>query len=237
MEYGNGCIRLWAPREAAVSSAAHRLFNDRLVGPAYNGKQKLMEAHGDTHAGSVSPLRGSDPSITQTIYELTAPGTGSILTLTDPIGVYMDDVDISGWAAPDGTPLKYEDVVTLSRGEKGAAVRYSFEIPQGAGYKLGECTVGGQRVHFGGQLVKHAIPCYLKVSTYRAPVTALPTKLPPPKALLQPLGGERANAVVNDTRAAAAMAVGAGGGEEEAASHATGGGGAGRMASSRLFGC
>ena len=40
-------------------------------------------------------------------------------------------------------------------------------------------------------------------------MTALPTKLPPPKALLQPRGGERANAEVNDrTAAAAAMAVG-----------------------------
>ena len=82
---------------------------DRL-GRRIAGKQKLMEAHG-AHAGSASPLRGSDPSITQDIYELTAPGNGAKLTLADPIGVYMDEVDVTGWAAPDGTPLARDSVV------------------------------------------------------------------------------------------------------------------------------
>ena len=83
----------------------------------------------------------------------------------------MDEVDVSGWAAPDGTPLARDDVVTLVRGAKGKALRYSIAVPDdGRGYVLGDCFVGGQRIEFGGQVVKNAITAYLPVETYRAPI-------------------------------------------------------------------
>ncbi len=178
-----GMMHLQQPADTAaaavsISGSSTVQLLDSL-GRRIAGKQKLMEAHGDTSPGSTSPQRGSDPSITQTIYELTAPGQGTKLTLANPIGVYMDEVNVSGWAAPDGTPLKCDDLVTLVRGHQGAALRYRLRVPDGAGYVLGDCTVGGQPVTYGGQLVKNAITCYVNVGTYRAPISPLPVTLPP----------------------------------------------------------
>ena len=118
------------------------------LGRRYPGKQALMQAHDGSHDGAASPMRGSDPSITQAMYELCAPGNGAKATLADPIGVYMDPVDVSGWAAPDGTPLAASEIVTRVRGEEGAAMRYAIRIPDGKGYVLGDCTVGGQKVRY-----------------------------------------------------------------------------------------
>ena len=50
-------------------------------------------------AGTMSRTIGATSADT---CELCAPGNGAKLTLSDPIGVYMDEVDVSGWAAPDG---------------------------------------------------------------------------------------------------------------------------------------
>ena len=178
-----GCMHLQQPADTAsaavgISGSSTAQLVDAL-GRRIPGKQKLMEAHGDTSAGSTSPLRGSDPSITQDIYELCAPGAVQAkLTLADPIGVYMDEVDVSGWAAPDGTPLARDDVVTLARGAKGKALRYSIAVPDGRGYVLGDCFVGGQRVEFGGQVVKNAITAYLPVETYRAPIAPPSVRAP-----------------------------------------------------------
>ena len=83
--------------------------------------------------------------------------------------------------------------------EEGAAMRYAIRIPDGKGYMLGDCTVGGQKVRYGGQLVKNAITCYLRVATYRAPITPLPTRLPPP--------AEAAGTVAAPVPAAAAVGV------------------------------
>ena len=85
----------------------------------------------------------------------------------------MDEIDVSGWTAPDGTPLEYDQVVTMARGEKGMALRYTIEITDKAcGYVLGDCLVGGHKIEYGGQVVKNSIPVFLKVSTYRCPKTS-----------------------------------------------------------------
>ena len=191
----DGMMHLQQPADTAaaavsISGSSTVQLVDAL-GRRISGKQKLMEAHGASPGGA-SPQRGSDPSITQNIYELTAPGQGAKLTLQDPIGVYMDEVNVAGWAAPDGTPLVREKVVTLVRGQPGAALRYKLRAPAGAAFVLGDCTVGGQRVQYGGQLVKNAITCYVTYGTYRAPITPLPVKLPPPPPALAHDGVEMA---------------------------------------------
>ena len=179
-----GCMHLQQPADtagAAVSicgSSTVQLTD--WLGRRYAGKQQLMQAKDGNYPGAVSPMRGSDPSITQGLYEICAPGQGAKVTLTDPIGVYMDDVDVSGWAAPDGTPLKREAVVALVRGTPGAAMRYSVRAPEGCGYVLGDCTVGGRPIEYGGQVVKNSITAYLRVSTYRAPTSPPPVQLAPP---------------------------------------------------------
>ena len=186
-----GCMHLQQPADTAsaavgISGSSTAQLVDAL-GRRIPGKQKLMEAHGDTRAGSTSPLRGSDPSITQDIYELCAPGAVQAkLTLADPIGVYMDEVDVSGWAAPDGSPLARDDVVTLARGAKGKALRYSIAVPDGRGVRarrlLRRRPAG--RVRRPG--VKNAITAYLPVETYRAPIAPPSVRAP---ALAATAGG------------------------------------------------
>ena len=49
------------------------------------------------------PNRASDPTIGATVNELAA--LGFALTLRNPVGLYMDHLDMTGWANPDGTPI------------------------------------------------------------------------------------------------------------------------------------
>jgi hypothetical protein len=55
--------------------------------------------------------------------------------------------------------------------------RYLIRVPDHFGYMLGDCTVGGQPISYGGQVVKNSIQCYLCVETYRAPKPPLPVRI------------------------------------------------------------
>ena len=47
--------------------------------------------------------RNSDPTIGASVNELAA--LGFAVTLRNPVGLYMDHLDVTGWAKPDGTPV------------------------------------------------------------------------------------------------------------------------------------
>jgi len=129
-----------------------------------------------------NPNRNSDPTIGAAVNSLAR--TGAMITIQDPIGLYIDSVNWAQFAPPVGH--EEDDPSTFwkwTRGTKGYYMRGEFEVPAGKGYSLGDLTVNGAPLQYGGQ-----ISDFIKVSlTGRACADGLsiPPRLcgsPPPPA-------------------------------------------------------
>jgi hypothetical protein len=78
---------------------------------------------------------------------------GRSLTVREPVGLYMIDWDDMGWTKPDGTPVgNYWRVV---RGAPGMALRLEYEVPAAEGFAVGDISIGGRPIRYGGQLAEH----------------------------------------------------------------------------------
>jgi hypothetical protein len=78
---------------------------------------------------------------------------GLSITPADPVGLYIDGWDDTGWTKPDGEPVG--DYWTVTRGGPGAVLRLEYEVPAGEGFVVGDIRIGGRPVEFGGQLAEH----------------------------------------------------------------------------------
>jgi hypothetical protein len=97
--------------------------------------------------------RCSDPTIGGTVYELAS--LGCWITLRNPVGLYMDHLDLTGLTKPDGSPVEPEYFRVL-RGdaERKLIERAVFEVPPGEGFTVSDLRIGGVPIRFGGQLAQ-----------------------------------------------------------------------------------
>jgi hypothetical protein len=97
--------------------------------------------------------RCSDPTIGATVNELAA--LGCWLTLRNPVGLYMDHLDLTSITKPDGSPVD-PDWFRVLRGdaEQQLIERAVFEAPAGEGLTVSDLRVGGRPIEFGGQLAQ-----------------------------------------------------------------------------------
>ena len=118
-----------------------------------------------TDGGLGEPGRNSDPTIAQQVNGAAA--SGCFLTIPDPVGLYIQKLDLTGWAGPAGTaPSTCWKII---RGTP--AVRARFEVP--AGHTLDEFTIGGQPINFAGEIA-NKISVFLNAAVGPAGVVALP---------------------------------------------------------------
>jgi hypothetical protein len=75
-----------------------------------------------------------------------------MITLQNPVGLYMDHIDLSGWAAPDGGDVS--DCVHIVRGRPGMIERLMIEVPAKRGFTVSELTIGGVPIGYGGQIAE-----------------------------------------------------------------------------------
>ena len=88
------------------------------------------------------------------VREVAALGrSGFDITVHDPVGLYIDGWDDTGWTKPDGTPVG--DYWTITRGQPGAVLRLEYAVPPGEGFQVGDIRIGGRPVVHGGQLAEH----------------------------------------------------------------------------------
>ena len=100
--------------------------------------------------GYGGPDRNSDPTIGGTVNALARMGART--TLTNPVGLYMDHIDLAGWTVPDGGSVT--DLVKVVRGTLDLIERLEVEVPAERGFTLSEVTIGGEPVRFGGQIAE-----------------------------------------------------------------------------------
>jgi hypothetical protein len=96
------------------------------------------------------PDRNSDPTIGATINALAR--IGAYITLRNPVGLYMDHIDLSGWNAPAGVDL--DSCIKITRGSPGLIERLVVEMPEASGYSVGDLTIGGVPIVHGGQIAE-----------------------------------------------------------------------------------
>jgi hypothetical protein len=95
--------------------------------------------------------RNSDPAIGSAVNGLARQGR--MITLADPVGLYIDSLDDSAFRLPDGSPTT--GWFKLLRGSAGHTVRAVFEPPAGSAFTVSDVKIGGVPIAFGGQIAQH----------------------------------------------------------------------------------
>jgi hypothetical protein len=100
------------------------------------------------------PVSGSNAADDYIVREVAGLGrSGFDITVHDPVGLYIDGWDDTGWTKPDGTPVG--DYWRITRGRPGAVLRLQYEVPAEEGFVVGDIRIGGRPVAHGGQLAEH----------------------------------------------------------------------------------
>jgi hypothetical protein len=96
--------------------------------------------------------RNSDPTIGATVNALAR--LGAMITLANPVGLYMDHIDLTGWSAPKGVEI--EECVHVVRGDarKRMIERLVVEVPHKSGSTVSDLCIGGVPIAFGGQIAE-----------------------------------------------------------------------------------
>jgi hypothetical protein len=96
------------------------------------------------------PDRNSDPTIGSSVNALAR--LRAWVTLPNPVGLYMDHIDLSGWAAPDGQDVS--DCMRILRGRSGMIERVVVEVPAKRGFTVSDITIAGEPIRYGGQIAE-----------------------------------------------------------------------------------
>jgi hypothetical protein len=99
--------------------------------------------------GFGGPNRNSDPTIAATVNVLAR--LGAFVTLANPVGLYMDHIDLMGWEVPGADPAS--DWVTVARGAPNAIERLVIQSPSDE-FDVSDIRIGGVPVRYGGQIAE-----------------------------------------------------------------------------------
>ena len=118
------------------------------------------------------PTRASDPTIGYIINSLVQQNL--IVSISDPVGLYLEDLDTTGWTDKNGKPFDpavLEEIVTYERGgifDDGKTKMHSrirVEIPERLSNELGslgECFIGGNKIDWAGRLIDSSVTVFLR---------------------------------------------------------------------------
>jgi hypothetical protein len=98
-----------------------------------------------------APGRASDPTIGAAVNALARDGF--LVTLQNPVGLYIDSLDTTGWKKPNGSPVD-PGYWQIFRGVTGKILRAVYEVPAGEGFAVGDISIGGEKIEFGGQIAE-----------------------------------------------------------------------------------
>jgi hypothetical protein len=98
-----------------------------------------------------APGRASDPTIGAAVNALARDGF--FVTLQNPVGLYIDSLDTTGWKKPNGSPVD-PGYWQILRGTTGKILRAVYEVPAAEGFTVGDIAIGGEKIEFGGQIAE-----------------------------------------------------------------------------------
>ncbi|TPI62532.1 hypothetical protein FJ420_06905 [Mesorhizobium sp. B3-1-3] len=95
--------------------------------------------------------RASDPHIGDLVNGLARDGY--VISLKDPVGLYMSRPNLLGFATSDGKAVG-QDWFAITRGSEQFPVRGIFAAPAASHFVVGDISVAGVPLDFGGQVAK-----------------------------------------------------------------------------------
>jgi hypothetical protein len=144
----HGAMHLCAPPNSLVAEinlAANStlLFEDTTKAPVVDPDAFI------TGTGFGGPNRNSDPSIAATVNVLAR--LGAMITLANPVGLYMDHIDLTGWEIPGGVAAN--DCARAVRGAPNMIERLVVEFPTDE-FDVSDIRIGGVPIRYGGQIAE-----------------------------------------------------------------------------------
>lgn len=118
--------------------------------------------------------RNSDPAIGAAVNSLAR--AGRMITLANPIGLYIAGFDGSGFQLPDGSPAG--QFFRVLRGALPQALRAEYRLsPQleAQGLTVSDVTIGGAPIQFGGQIAQRITMKLTGVASISQAVNNAPT--------------------------------------------------------------
>lgn len=122
--------------------------------------------------------RQSDPSIGSAINNFARENR--FITIENPVGLYMSDVDWKGWETPDATEA--QTFWTVQRGSqdndpnKSYIVRAAYSVPVSKGYTVSDIKIGGEPIEFGAQIAA-------RINVRVGVLVSDPEQIPLPRAI------------------------------------------------------
>ncbi len=97
------------------------------------------------------PIRNSDPHIGFSANQLAK--AGMTISLTDPVGLYIQEPEWGSYQTPDGTPA--QNFWTVVRGNGPSQILHAvFAVPEEKGYTVSDITINGQPIQWAGQIAQ-----------------------------------------------------------------------------------
>jgi len=104
-----------------------------------------------TCSGFGDHLRNSDPAIGAAVNKLARQGR--MVTLADPVGLYIDRLDLDSFSLPGNVPLT--DWFRVLRGTATHTLRAVFAPPAGSSQTVSDVMIDEEPILFGGQIAQH----------------------------------------------------------------------------------
>jgi hypothetical protein len=166
-----GCVHMQQPNNtlgAEINIAARSAILREAGGAPIASAEKLILCgqYGE-------PTRQSDPAIGASVNSIARQNR--FVTLANPVGLYMADLDTSGWVTPDGDdPRSFWRVIRgtdIGDESKNMIVRAEFAVPGSKPYTVSDITIGGSPIQFGGQISANIT---MRLGVLQSPVSTGP---------------------------------------------------------------
>jgi hypothetical protein len=130
---------------AAVVLAAQASVVRERAGVTLTNAADLIECGVTANAD-----RNSDPLIVGDVNALAR--RGAMVTLADPVGIYLGALRTEGWETPDGADA--QSFWRVTRGTPEHPLRAEFAVPQEHGYTVTDITISGQPIVSPSQIAE-----------------------------------------------------------------------------------
>jgi len=166
-----GCIHMQQPNNtlgAEINIASRSAILREARGAPIKTAEKLIQSgqYGE-------PTRQSDPAIGASVNSIARQNR--FVTLENPVGLYMADLDTSGWVTPDGAdPRSFWHVVRgtdVGDASKNMIVRAEFAVPASKPYTVSDITIGGSPIRYGGQIAANIT---MRLGVLQSPISNHP---------------------------------------------------------------
>ncbi|WP_321477576.1 hypothetical protein [uncultured Paludibaculum sp.] len=140
-----------------LTQGANNLFAEVILGAEATVRRKDTAGHEITSAIPLTRCsqfgddrRNSDPNIGAGVNHLA--GQNRMITIADPVGLYIDSLDDSTFRLPNNAPTT--GWFKVLRGSAGHTIRAVFEPPAGSPFTVSDVKIGNAGVTFGGQIAQ-----------------------------------------------------------------------------------